>query len=121
MGPRKCRMGSGEDFTMRSFIVYRSLNIVRVIKSRRLSWTGHVARMEEDWRAFKILIGKPIGKRPLGRPRPRREDNIKMDLKEIGINTWNWVDLTQDRNYWIFLGPQGSISHRISWSALISH
>ena len=48
----------------------------------------------------KILIGKPAGKRPLGRPRRRLEDNIRMDLKEIGIDTWNWVDSTQDRDYW---------------------
>ena len=53
---------------------------------------GHVARMEEDRSSFKILTGKPIGKRPLGRPRSRWEDNIRMDLKEIGINTRNWVD-----------------------------
>ena len=60
---------------------------------------GHVARMEE-WSAFKILIGIPAGKRPLGRPRRRREDNVRMDLKEIGINAGNWVDSAQDRNYW---------------------
>ena len=62
-------MGSGEDFTMRNFIVYCSPNIVRVIKSRRLRWTCHVVRMEEGRSTFKILIGKPTGKRPLGRPR----------------------------------------------------
>ena len=63
--------------------VYRSPNIVRVIKSRRLRWTGHVARMEEDRRAFKILTAKLTGKRPLRRPRRRWEDNIRMDLEEI--------------------------------------
>ena len=63
--------------------LYCSLNIVRVIKSRRLRWAGHVARIEEARSAFKILTGKPAGKRPLGRPRRR------MDLKEIGINTRN--------------------------------
>ena len=56
--------------------------------------------MEEDRSAFKILTGKPTGKRPLGRPRRRWEDNIKMDLEEMGINAWNWVDSAQDRNYW---------------------
>jgi len=71
-----------------------------VIKSIRLRWAGHVARMEEDRNALKILTGKPIGKRPSGRPRRRWEDNIKMDLEGIGINTRNWVDLAQDRNYW---------------------
>ena len=67
-------------------------NIVRVIKSRRLRWAGHVARLGEGRSSFKILTGKPTGNRPLGRPRPRWEDNIRMDLGEIGINTSNWVD-----------------------------
>ena len=58
-----------------------------MIKFRRLRWAGHVARMEEGRSAFKILTGKPTGKRPLGRPRCRLEDNIRMDLKKIGINT----------------------------------
>ena len=78
----------------------RSLNIVRVIKSGTLSWAGHVARLAEDRRPVKILIGKPIGKRPLGRPRRRWKDNVIMDLKEISINTRNWVDSAQDRDYW---------------------
>ena len=80
--------------------LYRSPNIVRVIKSRRLRWAGHVARTEEGRSAFKVLTGKPTGKRPLGRPRRRWEDNIRMDLEEISINTGNWVDSAQDRNYW---------------------
>ena len=67
-------------------------NIVRVINSRRLRWAGHVARMEET--------GKPTGKRPLGRPRRRCEDNIRIDLEEICINAGNWVDSAQDRNNW---------------------
>jgi hypothetical protein len=67
-----------------------------VIKSIILKWPGHVAIMEEGRSAFKILIGKPTGKRILGRPRLRWEDNIRMDLKEIGINTRNWVDSAQD-------------------------
>ena len=67
-----------------------------MIKSRRLSWAGHVARMEEGRSAFKILTGK----KPLGRPRRRWEDNIRMDLEEIGVNEGNWVDSSQDRNYW---------------------
>ena len=65
--------------------LYRSPNIVRVIKARRLRWAGHVARMEESRSAFKILTGKPTGKRSLGRPRRRWEDNIRMDLEEIGV------------------------------------
>ena len=79
--------------------LYRSSNIVRVIKSKRLRWTGHVTRMEESRSALKILTGKPTGKRPLWRPKHRWEDNIRMDLKEIGINMI-WIDSTQDRDYW---------------------
>ena len=63
-------------------------------------WAGHVARMEESRSAFKILTYKPTGKRPLGRPRRRWEDNIKMEFEEIGINASNWVDSAQDRDYW---------------------
>ena len=75
--------------------MYRSPNIVKVIKSRRLRWAGHLARMEEGSSAFRILTGKPTGKRPLERPRRRWED-----LQEIGINAGNWVDSAQDRDYW---------------------
>jgi hypothetical protein len=71
-----------------------------VIKSRKLRWTGHVARMEEGRSAFKILTCQPIGKKPLGRPRRRWEDNIRMDVKEVGINMRNWVDSAHDRDYW---------------------
>ena len=66
----------------------------------RLRWAGLVARMEGGRIAFKILTGKPTGKKPLGRPRRRWEDNIRMDLEEIGINAGNWVDSVQDRDYW---------------------
>jgi hypothetical protein len=64
-----------------------------------LRWAGHVSRMEEGRSAFKTLTGTPARKRPLGRPRRRWEDNIRMDLKEIGINTRNWVDSAEDRDY----------------------
>ena len=80
--------------------MYHSPNIARVIQSRRLRWAGHVARMEQVRSAFKILTGKPTGKRPLGRSMCRWEDNIRMDLEEIGINAGNWVYWSQDRNYW---------------------
>jgi hypothetical protein len=65
--------------------LYSSPNIVRVIKSRRMRWVGHVARMGEGRGVYRVLVGKPEGKRPPGRPRRRWEDNIKMDLMEIGI------------------------------------
>ena len=65
-----------------------------------LTGKGHVARMEEGSSAFKILSGKPTGKMSLGWPMGRWEDNIRMDVKEMGINTKNWVDLTEDRDYW---------------------
>ena len=61
-------------------------------QSRRLRWAGHVARMEEGRSGFKILTGKPTGKRPLGRSRRRWEDNIRMEIEEIGVNAGNWVD-----------------------------
>ena len=64
--------------------LYCSSNIVRVIKSRRMRWTGHVARMEERRGVYRVLVGKPEGKRPLGRPRHRWENNLKMDLQEVG-------------------------------------
>ena len=79
--------------------LFRSPNLVRVIKSRRLRWADHVARTKGR-RAFTILIGTPTGKRPLGRPRRRWENNIRMNLREIWIITRNWVDSTQDRGYW---------------------
>jgi hypothetical protein len=69
-------------------------------KSRRRRWAGHVARMVEKKNAYRILVGKPEGKRPLGRPRRRWEDNIKMDLREIGWDGMDWIDLTQDRDQW---------------------
>ena len=72
-----------------------------MIKSRRLRWAGNVARMDEGRSAFKIVTGTPTGKKtPIGKPRRRWENNIRMDLKEIGINTRNWVDLAQFRDYW---------------------
>ena len=80
--------------------MYCSPNIVRVIKSRRLRWTGHVARMEKGWSAFKILTGTPAGKRPLGRPRRRWDDHIRKYFRGIDNSTRNWVDSAQDRDYW---------------------
>jgi hypothetical protein len=73
--------------------LYSSPNIVRVIKSRRMRWAGHVARMGEGRGEYRVLVGRPEGKRPLGRPRHRWEDNIKLDLMEIGIDGANWIQL----------------------------
>jgi hypothetical protein len=80
--------------------LYSSQNIVRVIKSGRLRWAGHVARMGERRGVYMVSIGKPGGKRPLGRPRRRWEDNIKSDLREIGLDGANWVHLAQYRVQW---------------------
>ena len=75
-------------------------NIVRVIKSRRLRWAGHVARKEYGRITFKSLTSKPIGQRSLGRNRRRWENHIRRYLEEIGITNRNWVDSDQDRDYW---------------------
>jgi hypothetical protein len=80
--------------------LYSSLNIVRVIKSRRMRWVGYVARMGKGRGVYRVFVGKPEDKRPLGRPRRRWEDNIKMDLREIGIGGANWIRLAQDRVWW---------------------
>ena len=80
--------------------LYCSPSIVQVIKSRILKRAGHVARMEEGRGVHKVLVGKPEGKRPLGRPRRRWEDNIKMDLKEVGRGCGDWMELAQDRDRW---------------------
>jgi hypothetical protein len=74
--------------------------IVRVIKSRRMRWVGHVASMGEGRGVYRVLVGRPEGKRPLGRPRHRWEDNIKLDLRQIGINGANLIHLVQDRVQW---------------------
>jgi hypothetical protein len=75
--------------------LYSSPNIVSVIKSSRLRWAGHVARMGEGRDVYRILVGRPEVKRPLGRPRRRWEDNIKMDLRDIGIDGVNWIRVAQ--------------------------
>jgi hypothetical protein len=82
------------------YALYSSPNNFRVIMSRRLRWAGHVARMGERRGAYRALVGKPEGKRPLGRPRHRWEDNIKMDLREVGWGGMDWYNLAQDRDRW---------------------
>ena len=71
---------------------------MRVIKSRRMTWAGHVARMGEERGAHRVLVGKPEGKRPLGRPRRRWVDNIRMDFQEVGCGYVGWIGLAQDRD-----------------------
>jgi hypothetical protein len=80
--------------------LYSSTNIVRMIKSRRIRWAGHVARMGEGRGVYRVLVGRPEGKRPPGRPKSRWEDNIKMDVREIGIDGTNGFRLVQDRVRW---------------------
>jgi hypothetical protein len=80
--------------------LYSLHNIVRVIKSRRLRWVGHVARMGDGRGVYRVLVGKPEGKRPLGRPRRRCEDNVRMDLQEVGCGCKDWIWLAQDRDTW---------------------
>ena len=80
--------------------LYSSPNIVRVIKWRRMRWAGHVARMGEERGVYRVLVGKPEGRRPLGRPRRRWVDNIRMDLQEVGCWYMDWIGLAQDMDRW---------------------
>ncbi|KAJ4446495.1 hypothetical protein ANN_13191 [Periplaneta americana] len=103
--------------------LYSSPDIIRNIKSRRLRWAGHVARMGESRNAHRVLVGRPEGKRPLGRWRRRWEDNIKMDLREVGYDDRDWINLAQDRDRWLAyvraamnLRIDGVIKEPIGWS-----
>ena len=80
--------------------LYSSPNIVRVIKTKRMRWAGHVARIGEETGVYRVLVGKPEGKRPLGRPRRRWVDNIRMDLQEVGCAYMDWIWLARDRDRW---------------------
>jgi len=79
---------------------YSLPNIVRVVKSRRIRWAGHVARMGDGRGVHRVLVGKSEGKGPMGRPRRRWEDNIKMDLQEVGGACGDWMELVQERERW---------------------
>jgi hypothetical protein len=83
--------------------LYSSPNIIRTIKSRRMRWAGHIARMGKKRNANRLLVGKPEGKRPQGRPRHRWVDNIRMNLGEVGWGDVDWIGLAQDRNRWKLL------------------
>ena len=80
--------------------LYSSPNIVRVIKSRRTRWAGHVARMGEERGVYRFLVGKPEGRRPMGRHRRRWVDNIRMDLQEVECGYMDWIGLAHDRDRW---------------------
>ena len=80
--------------------LYSLPNIVRLVKSRRMRWAGHVARMGEARVVQRMLVGKPEGKRPFGRPRRSWKDNIKKDLQEVGGGREDWMELAQDRDRW---------------------
>jgi hypothetical protein len=80
--------------------MYSSPSIMRIVKSRRMRWAGNVARMGAKKNVYRLLVGKPEGKRPLGRPRRRWIDNIKMDLSEIRLSAVEWIGLAQDRYRW---------------------
>jgi hypothetical protein len=92
-GPKRDEMTGASNF-------YLSPNIIRMVKSRRMTWAGHVARVGAKRNAYRILVGKPKGKRPLRRPRRRWVDNIKIDHREIGWGGMDWIDLAQDRDQW---------------------
>jgi hypothetical protein len=80
--------------------LFSSPDTIRQVKSRRMRWAGHVACMGEKRKVYKVLVGKPEGKRPLGRPKCRWEDRIRMDLREIGLGGVDWIRLAQDRHQW---------------------
>jgi hypothetical protein len=83
--------------------LYSSPDIIRQIKSRQMRWAGHVAYMGEERRVYEVLVGKPEGKRPLGRPRHRGEDGIRTDLRKIGWGGVDWIRLAQDKDRWLAL------------------
>jgi hypothetical protein len=80
--------------------LYSSPSIIRIIKPRRMRWAGHVARIVKKRNAYRLLVGKPEGKSPLGRPRRRWVDHIRIDLGEVGWGDVDWIGLAQDRNRW---------------------
>jgi len=82
------------------YVLYSSPNIVRVIKSRRMRWAGHVARMGAERGVYRVLVGEPERRRPLGRPRRRWADIIRMDLQEVRCGYMDWIGMAQDRDRW---------------------
>ena len=96
--------------------LYSLPNIVRMIKSRRMRWAGYVARMGVGEGMNRVLVGKPEGRRPLGRSRRRWVDNIRMDLQEVGCGYMDWIGLAQDRDRWRTL-VSGVMNLRVPWNA----
>ena len=96
--------------------MYSSPNIVREIKSRRIRWAGHVARMGERRGVYRVLVGQPEGNRPHERPRRRWEDNIKMDLQEVGCGGMDWIELAQGQDRWRAL-VRAVITLRVPYNA----
>jgi hypothetical protein len=80
--------------------LYSSPSIIRIIKLRRMSWAGHVAQMGEKRNVYRLLVGKPEGKTPIGRPRCKWTDNVKMNLLEVGLGGVKWIGLAQDGYRW---------------------
>jgi hypothetical protein len=97
-------MDNGENCIMMKFITRIILRILLGSLNQTMKWAGHVARMGEGRGIYRVLVGRPEGKKPLGRPRRRWENNIKVDLREIGIDGTNWVQLAQGRiRWWTFV------------------
>ena len=96
--------------------LHSSPNIIRVIKSRRMRWARHVARMGDRRDEYKVLVWRPEGKRQLGGRSRRWEDNIKMDLQEVGWGHMDWIDLAQDRNKWLVF-VNAVMKLRVPWNA----
>ena len=92
--------GPERDEITREWRKLNNVELVWVIKSRIMRWAGHVARVGESRGVYRVLVGKPEGKRPLGRPRRRWEDNIKKDLQEMGCGGMDWMELAQDWDRW---------------------
>jgi hypothetical protein len=96
--------------------LYSSPSIIRIIKSRRMRWAGHVARIGKKRNVYRLLVGKPEGKRPLGRPRRRWVDNIRMNLGEVGWGGVDWIGVAQDRNRWRAV-VNSVLNLRVPWNA----
>jgi hypothetical protein len=94
------------------YALYSSSNIIRVINSRRMGWVGYVTRMGDRKGAYRVLMGKPDGKRPFARPRRRRNDNTKMYVQQLGWRSTDWIALAQDKDRWGALVNAGNFLTR---------